>query len=97
MAAETAQFAAVCRAAAPLSLIAGGRRRRSPASLTHSSKPAAPACAGRMIGQTNGRTPGSFIDPVPHTKWITVASHQLNSHKRLSTQCKQSFALGLGN
>jgi len=39
MAAETAQFAAVRRSAAPLSLIAGDRRCRSPASLTHSSKP----------------------------------------------------------
>jgi len=58
MAAETAQFAAVCRAAAPLSLIARGRRRRSPASLIHSSKPAAPACAGRMIGQTDRQTVG---------------------------------------
>ena len=75
------------------------RCRWSPAAaavLTHSSKP-----AGQMIGQTdrqtNGRTPGRFIDSVPHSRWIKVSSHQLNSHKRLSGQCNQSFAIGLGN
>jgi len=62
MAAETAQFAAVRRSAAPLSLIAGGRRCRSPASLTHSSKPAASACAGQMIGQTHRQTVGRPAD-----------------------------------
>ena len=33
----------------------------------HSSKPAAAVCGGRMMGQTDVRTPGSFIDPAAHT------------------------------
>jgi len=90
MAAETAQFAAVRRAAAPLSLIAGGRRCSDPQQQTRRPN-------DWTDRQTNGRTPVRFIDSVPHSRWIKVSSHQLNSHKRLSGQCNQSFAIGLGN
>ena len=45
----------------------------SPGRRTHSSKPAAAACAGRMMGrtdrQTDRRTLDGFIDFAPHTRF----------------------------
>ena len=50
----------------------GSNRSISPAGRALSNKPAAAACDGRMMGQTdrqatNGRTPDSCINPAPHT------------------------------
>ena len=47
----------------------GARRCRSisPARTASSIKPAAHCCSGRMMGQTDRRTPNRFLDPAPHT------------------------------
>ena len=61
-------FAATRRAAARLLLTAGPPHVQQPieSGRAHSGKPAAAACHGRM-GQIDGRTPDSCLDPSPHT------------------------------
>jgi len=73
-----------------------GNRSISPAGGALSSKPAAAACGGRMMGrtdrQTNGRTPGSFIDPAPHTiRAVPITAFQCRNTK----QPAQSNSLSL--
>jgi len=60
-------FAAGRRAVAPLLLGARHCRSIPPARMVLISKPVACRYSGRMMGQTNGRTPDRYIDSAPYT------------------------------
>jgi len=59
-------FAADCRARSRCCRAAHGGQTISTGRRAHGSKPAAAACGGQMMGQTDGRTLYRYIDPAAY-------------------------------